>query len=106
MQRKNQILAGALLVTVVFGCDIEPADEPLPMTAMERAALDEQALQKKPEARMGQTQSLPGPMPSEPLPAMTGPRPSGMDSDLVEKESLSREQPTPVPEEPEPPQEN
>ena len=106
MQRKNQILTGALLATVILGCVKEPADKPLPMTAMERAALDEQALQKKPEVRTGQTQSLPGPMPSEPLPAMTGPRPRGMESDLVEKKSLESERSTPVPEEPGPPREN
>jgi len=106
MQRKNQVMAVTLLATVIFGCDREPADKPLPMTAMERAALDEQALQKKPEIRTGQTQFLAGPMPSEPLPAMTGPRPRGMESDVVEKKSLESERSTPVPEEPAPPREN
>jgi hypothetical protein len=106
MQRKNQILTGALLATVILGCVKEPPDKPLPMTAMERAALDEQALQKKPEVRTDQMQSLPGPMPSEPLPAMTGPRPRGMDSDLVEKKSVESERSTPMPEEPQPPEKN
>lgn len=106
MQRKNQILAGTLLTTVILGCDVEPPDKRLEVTAMERAALDEQALQKNPQVRTGQAQSLPRPMPSEPLPAMMGPRPRGMDSDLVEKKSLGSERPTPVPDEPEPSKKN
>jgi hypothetical protein len=106
LQRNKNILIGALLATVIFGCSRGPADKPLATTALERAALDEHALHKKPEVRTAQSQSLPRPMPSELLPAMTGPQPRGMDSDVIDMNRRTGEQVTRVLEEPEPPQTN
>ena len=82
----------ASVAIAVNGCVVSSQTTRHKLAPIERAAVAEQKLQQRLDGRSDTTattvsrQQLPGPFPSEPVPAMMGPNPRGMDSDLVEKQ--------------------
>lgn len=107
MQRALQVLLTSAAVFVAAGCVNSDQAERKEMTPLERAAIEEAGQIRPAEAPprasadIAQTRATPGPMPSEPSATMTGPDPSGMESDRMKKQVRDDDGPTPFPEEPE-----
>lgn len=92
-------IAGTLLILAAYGCATNSSIKSTSASALERAALAEMKALPAAELRT-ESREIPEPLPSEPVPVMTGGSPKAMDADTARRKATKETSATTLPEEP------